>query len=226
MNKLLVVIIIFTVFLSSCQKSNGISNATTDQSVIDSDVKFYFRGAINGVSKDWTVVDYKNGDNLEFRYNAASARDSLGNDCVNTFCKYMIEDADIFQNNGSGSTKNYIAVGFNISSKSGDRSEIISQFSPGEKTFGKRRVTINDSVHDGVYVYYIDENGKEWCSDFGSGIQSESIFKIEELLPQPFTEINCRNIWKASFSCILYDHEGYFIRLDNCELFTPILVKK
>jgi len=189
-------------------------------------IQFYFRGTINGLHKDWTVADYKNGDDLKYRYNVGSGLGTLSNDCVNTFCKYMIEDAEVFQNNGPGPTKNYIAASFYISSKTGDRNEILDQFTSGKKTFGKPRVTIDDPVKDGVYVYYIDENGKEWSSYFGSGDQSESIFEIEELALQPFTEINCMNIWNARFSCDLYDYSGNSIHLDKCELFTPFLLKK
>ncbi|MFB9052119.1 hypothetical protein ACFFVB_03415 [Formosa undariae] len=187
---------------------------------------FYFRGTINGVYKDWTVTDHKNGDNLDYRFNSASGVDSLGSDCENTFCKYMFEDVDIFENNGAGTTKNYIAAGFYISSKTGDRNEIINQFSVGQKDFGKPRSSITDPVKDGVYVYYIDENGKVWCSHYGSGFQTNSSFKSEEFLKQPYTEISCENIWRATFSCILYDGNGSSIKLDNCELYTPVIVIK
>lgn len=211
-------IILFTL---SCKKET-----TSSKSNIDDNSKsiFYFRGTINGINKDWTVTDYKNGNDLPYRYNSASGVDALGTDCEATLCKYMIEDVVIFQNNGTGATKNYIAAGFNISSKTGDRSEIINQFNLGQKTFGKPRTTILDQVKDGVYVYYIDDNGKEWCSHFGSGNQTNSVFNSVELLPQTLPEISCRKIWRATFSCTLYDRNGNSIKLDNCEFYTPVLV--
>lgn len=217
------VIILFT---TSCKKETSSTITSNTEVTVEknSKITFYFRGTISGIYKDWTVADYKNGNNLSYRFNSASAVDTLGGDCVNTFCKYMIEDVVIFQNNGAGATKNYIAAGFNISSKTGDRNDIINQFSVGQKNFGKPRFSILDPVKDGVYVYYIDENGKVWCSHFGSGNQNTSIFKSEQLLQQPFSEISCRNIWRATFSCTLYDRNGNSIKLDNCEFFTPVIV--
>ena len=212
-------------FAFGCKKENSLSESSNKLEA-NSKIIFYFRGTINGTYTDWTVPDYKNGDNLNFRFNSGSGVDTLGGDCVNTFCKYMIEDVVIFQNNGAGATKNYIAAGFNISSKTGDRNEIINQFSIGQKTFGKPRFKITDPVNDGAYVYYIDDNGKEWCTHFGPGIQTNSIFKSEQLLNQPFGEISCLNIWKATFSCKLYDRMGNSISLDNCEFFTPVLVTR
>ena len=214
---------LITLFTLSCKKeTTSVKNSINENPT----TIFYFRGTINGVVQDWTVADYKNGDNLPYRYNSASAVDTLGSDCENTFCKYMIEDVAIFQNNGAGATKNYIAAGFNISSKTGDRSEIISQFTVGPKAFGKPRTTILDPVKDGIYVYYIDENGKEWCSHFGSGNQTNSVFNSIELLPQTFAEISCKKIWRVTFSCTLYDRNGNSIKLDNCEFLTPVLVNK
>lgn len=222
----LLAIIAVIVFAISCKKETESLVATNTKVDIEdnSKITFYFRGTVNGIYKDWTVADYKNGDNLPYRFNSASGADTLGSDCVNTFCKYMIEDVVIFQNNGAGATRNYIAAGFNISSKTGDRNDIINQFSVGQKTFGKPRFNISDPVKDGVYVYYIDDNGKEWCSHFGSGNQAASIFKSEQFLPQPFSIISCKNIWRATFSCILYDRNGGSIKLDNCEIFTPSIV--
>jgi phage pi2 protein 07 len=213
-------------FALSCKKE---ATSTMPESIKvevhkNSKISFYFRGTIDGKLKDWTVADYKNGDNLSYRFNSASGIDTLGSDCVNTFCKYMIEDVVIFQNNVAGPTKNYIAAGFSIGSKTGNRNDIINQFAIGQKTFGKPRFHISDPVKDGVYVYYIDENGKEWSSHFGSGNQTTSIFKSEQFLPQTFTEISCRNIWRATFSCTLYDRNSNSIRLDNCEFFTPVIV--
>jgi hypothetical protein len=186
---------------------------------------FYFRGTINGVYKDWTVTDYKNGEDQPYRYNTGSGVDTLGSDCVNSYCKFMIEDVNIFQNNGAGPTRNYIDAGFNIASKTGNRQDIISQFSVGQKIFGKPRNTITEPVRDGAYVYYIDENGKEWCTHFSSGNQANSIFNSVQLLPQLFPEIYTLNIWRARFSCTLYDRNGNSIRLENGEFYTPALVK-
>ncbi|MFT3682341.1 MAG: hypothetical protein QM791_18950 [Ferruginibacter sp.] len=208
-------ITVIILFALGCKKKTG---------PVTPSISFYFRGTINGVYKDWTVTDYKNGNNQDYRYSAASAIDTFGNDCVNTFCKYMIEDVVIFQNNGAGAAKNYIAAGFNISSKTGDRNDIIAQFSVGEKIFGKPRLAVTDPVKDGVYVYYIDENGKEWCSHWASGDQPGSIFKSAGLLPQSLPEISCRNTWRATFSCTLYDRDSNSVKLDNCELFTPVVV--
>jgi phage pi2 protein 07 len=222
--------IVAIVSLAACKKE-----ATSEENKAQIDnpespnnlsIEFYFRGTINGVYNDWTVKDYRNGENLPYRYNSATGGDVLGSDCVNTFCKYMIEDVTIFQNNGAGATKNYIAAGFNISSKTGNRSEILSQFIPGLKPFGTPRFTINEPVKNGGYVYYIDENGKEWCTHFGSGIQTNSFFESNELLPQPFSEIYCSNIWRVKFTCNLYDRNGNSIRVENGEIFTPVLVKK
>jgi hypothetical protein len=190
----------------------------------DSNIVFYFRGTINGIYKDWTIADHKNGENLAYRFNAGSGVDTLGSDCINTFCKYMIEDVDIFQNNGPGPTKNYIAADFYMSSKTGNRNDIINQYAVGPKAFGKPRLNISDPVKDGIDVYYIDENGKEWSSFFGSGDQTNSYFNSVQLLDQPFPDISCRKIWRASFSCTLYDRNDNSIKLDSCEFFTPAIV--
>ncbi|MBL0154222.1 MAG: hypothetical protein IPP93_12315 [Chitinophagaceae bacterium] len=219
----LIVIILFAV---SCNKdTDAISTVNTKETVSETPtIQFYFRGTINGNYKDWTVTDIKNGENLVYRFNSASGVDTLSSDCVNTVCKYMLEDVVIFQNNGLNPMKNYIAAGFNISSKTGDRNEIISQFAVGPKTFGKPRMKITDPVKDGIYVFYIDENGKPWCSHWGSGNQANSVFKSEQLLPQPFHEISCRKIWKATVTCMLYDQEGNSLKVENGEFFTPVIV--
>jgi hypothetical protein len=216
--------------LVACQKESTI-NRTTGETLISmladtATGNFYFRGTINGAYKDWTVTDYKNGEDLKYRFNAGSAIDTLSSDCKNTFCKFLLDDVVIFENNGPGPTKNYIAAGFNISTKTGDRNEIISQFAAGQKTFGKPRSSISDSVRDGMYVYYIDENGKSWCSFSGSGDQKNSIVISDGLYPQPYPEISCSNIWKVNFSCILYDENGSSLQLKNCEFFTPVLVRR
>jgi hypothetical protein len=222
----LLIILAAIILALSCKKETTYPMTTDSKVNIEdnSKITFYFRGTINGIYKDWTVVDYKNGNDLAYRFNSASGVDTLGSDCVNTFCKYMIEDVVIFQNNSTGVPRNYIAAGFNISSKTGDRNDIINQFSVGQKLFGKPRFNILDPVKDGVYVYYIDENGKEWCSHLGSGNQTNSIFKSEQLLPQPFPSISCKYIWRATFSCTLYDRNGNSIKLENCEFFTPVIV--
>ena len=220
-------IVFLGLFTSSCKKETPVEKPYEAEFIeADPNMTFYFRGIINGVQKNWTVTSYKDDQSLPYRFNSASGVEALGTDCKKTFCKYLMEDVEIFQNNGAGPAKNLIAAVFNISSRTGDRKEIIKQFYPGQKVFGKPRMTISDPVKDGVYIYYIDETGKEWSSFNGTGLQTGSSFKSENFFIQPFSEISCLNIWKATFSCTLYDKNGNSIQVVDGEFFTPVLVKK
>ena len=221
----------FLCLLFGCKKEDPERLSSVFPSLETPKTTFYFRGNINGVYKDWTVTDYNtstnNGwGNSKYYFNAASAVGALGEACEGSFCKNLMEDVVIAEWNGPGLTKNYIAAGFYIASNTGDRSEIIRQFEAGEKSYGIPRKSISDPVRDGVYVYYIDENKKQWCSHWGAAEQSGSKFTSVELLPQPDPKISCLKRWKATFSCTLYDGLGNSIALKDGVIYSPVLVKK
>lgn len=225
-NLLSLTIVSLALLMTGCRKDNASDMSNQEQKQpFNPNLKFFFRGTVDGVRKDWTVNSYKNELSLPYRFSSNSIKQSLTENCKTAACKYLSEDVVIFQNSGAGVTKNYILVGINISSSTGDRNEIIEQFCPGRKSYGKPRSSINDPIKDGVYVIYVDENGKEWSSYYGTGLQTNSSFKSIKFSGQPYQEIPYLNIWKALFTCTLYDKTGNSIQMVDAEIYSPVLVK-
>lgn len=68
----------------------------------------------------------------------------------------------------------------------------------------------------GAIVGYFDENGRMWYS--GSGPQTGSTFSISEVSEIPGSYNPNRRIFKANFSCTLYDSTGESIHISDCTL--------
>jgi hypothetical protein len=82
---------------------------------------------------------------------------------------------------------------------------------------------IYNPAKNGVIVYYIDQNGKSWFS--GDGSQQGSFF--ESISLTDLTGINnsyLNKIWKARFSCRLYDGVGNWINVENGEIYNRIML--
>ncbi|HEV7620745.1 MAG TPA: hypothetical protein VGO09_03380 [Flavisolibacter sp.] len=228
-------LLVLSAFLLSCTKEDlrrpGIDNLYLKELAKKISYKpvnpfldsFYFKGNINGKNMEWIVTDFRNGSSLEYRYKSASGIGTLNSNKLSSFTHYLIEDGIVFQNTANEGSKNYLAAGFNIASSTGNRTEINSWFMPGIKPFGKPRLSIADPVKNGVYIYYRDENGKEWISHNARSSQKGSYFESISLKDEFRTQVRGSKKWKARFSCKLYDQTGKYIIAKDCELYVPVL---
>src|SRR4029079_5417631 len=115
--------------------------------------------------------------------------------------------------------------GFNMATTRTGREEIISWFSLGAKTFAspvRPATELLNPAYNGVYVYYVDENGKDWATQRGT--QQGSTFESVLFIDETRTDVPAKKGWKAKFSCRLYDNSGNFITVENGEIFAPVLL--
>jgi len=205
---------LLVISLLSCKK---------DRNAIISD-DFYFKGKINGEMINWTV-NYKNSDDLPYRAGASRGYSDLSDSCVNGYCYYLVGYTEIYKNNAE--TMPQINVGYSNAAHTGEKAELESWFSPGIKNFGTYRTSqqLLDSSKNGINIYYIDQNHKSWSSLIGDQIGStfESISLTVEKRPEGIQQYE--KIWKARFSCKLYDDKGNFIKIDDGEICGPVIPK-
>ncbi len=87
-----------------------------------------------------------------------------------------------------------------------------AMFTERAYVFGKKTNSYHTGF-DGAYVHYLDENGVNWRSDYGSGDQRGSSFEITE--HKAVQDFNAKYYTTAKFDCVLYDSSGNSIKLEN-----------
>jgi hypothetical protein len=181
---------------------------------------FYFKAVIDGTPVNWVVADQKQVSNSLYRSGTSFGAGQLNGD-AETAGRFLIANTVIFKNNVQNIPQ--IAAGFNIATRSGDKNELSAYFLPGTKVFGVPRSNAAEPVNDGVFIKYIDGNGKEWVSYSGNSAQSNGTFESELFTDETRSvEGNGSKKWKAKFSCKLYDSNGKSISLQSGEIYGPV----
>jgi hypothetical protein len=211
----------------SCKKSIGVDTSNSPEISSNSQVlvndTFYFKAKFNGTFLNWIVPSKNNLSSYQFHSGASFGYDSLGSQSAD-YCYYLVAFTQIFSNDST--VRPQINIGFNMASQRSDRDEFLSWFSPGFKNYGKSRSsTAADKVNpakNGVIVYYIDQNGKSWVSN--DGLQQGSFFESVSVTDFSGYSNYTYKIWKARFSCKLYDNAGNSINVENGEIYNQIMV--
>ncbi|HUR11560.1 MAG TPA: hypothetical protein VM012_09345 [Flavitalea sp.] len=213
-------------FLAGCKKEDkffvkdGTNAAENVKPMVAADDVYYFKAIINGQTISWVVP--AGGKQGAYESRSVYTVSQLSDDCTDNLCRYFLANTVISSKNSTGIPQ--ITAGFNIATKNADKKDLQSWFEPGIKVFGTPRSTIADVVKNGVFIYYIDSDKKEWVSHFGSGDQSGSFFESVDLTNG--TQVNEGSVqkrWKARFSCKLYSREGKSISVENGEIYGPVL---
>jgi hypothetical protein len=181
---------------------------------------FYFKAVIDGTPVNWVVADQKQVSNALYRSGTSFGAGQLSSESE-TGGRFLVASTVIYKNNIQNVPQ--ISAGFNIATTSGDKNELVAYFLPGGKAFGIPRNNAAEAVKDGVFVRYIDANGKEWVSYSGSSVQSNGSFESEIFTDETNSvDGTGSKRWKAKFSCKLFDSNGKSISLQNGEIYGPV----
>lgn len=188
MKKLLILVTVACLAVS-CKK---------DKSSNEEEFPYYFSATINGASVKYEANDL----NSRYECGTSSPYSALG------------DDHDIYEGtvilDGNDDTKNNIYLHIlKFFDHYPDFSERLAMIKTGNYPYGISKV--DPTTVDGVSIDYTDANGKEWFSELGS--QSGSNFSITELVENP--DGTSLKIFKATFSCKLYDGSGGSIQVSN-----------
>jgi len=186
-----------TIAVCSCQKEinfdvTGNTGGSGGGSGGSSTYPFYFIASVNGAN-----VKYE-ADDLNSRYSCGISQPSNSLDP---------SDYDIYEGtviaDPMDMTKNTISVHilkhFDHEPSLAERSAMIRK---GIYIYGKGDVSSN--TVSGASIHYVDASGNDWFSETGS--QAGSSFNITELVDN--TTGLSGKIFKAAFSCKLYDING------------------
>lgn len=205
------------VVLLGCKK--GKVDPQPAQEYVDT---FYFKGKINGELVNWTV--YESYDqNTGFRTGVSWGADDLSDRCNGGYCYYAVAYTTIYGRDTSAMPQ--INIGYSNALHSGSREEMCALFAPGPKNYGRYRSSAQllDSSKNGINVYYIDKSGKPWScltgDQEGSSFESVALSDVPHRMHMP----RYQKTWKARFSCRLYDDRGNFIRIEDGEMYGPLL---
>ena len=181
---------------------------------------FYFKAVIDGTPVNWVVADDKQVSNALYRSGTSFGAGQLSSESQ-AAGRFLVASTVIYKNNIQNVPQ--VSAGFNIATSNGDKNELVAYFLPGIKTFGTPRSNATDAVKDGVFVRYIDANGKEWVSYSGSSAQTNGSFESAVFTDETKTvDGNGSKRWKAKFSCKLFDSNGKSISLQNGEIYGPV----
>jgi len=192
---------------------------------------FYIKGTVNGVNVNWSsenTAGFK-ADPMDERLGI------LSNDCNNTFCKTLGLTTRIFtQPVVNAQTPSTLELVFTNAAKTEDFTTIRSWLDPGYRPFAACRCNMSDisrPIHDGILIYYTDENRRSWFSDIRIADQDGSSFESVEL-KNAAPDKPYQKIWTARFSCKLYStvscppnvtYES--IRITDAEIQIPVFPK-
>ena len=183
---------------------------------------FYFKAVIDGEPVSWVVADHQQESKSLYRSGTLFGAGQLRGEKNESAGRYLVAHTMIYKNNVHHVPQ--IAAGFNIATRSADRKELHAYFLPGTKSFGTPRENATDVIKDGVFIRYIDKNNREWFSYSGQTEQGVASFESQVLTDETRSvEGEYSKKWKATFSCRLYDRDGKSIRLEQGEIYGPVL---
>ncbi|HEX6180662.1 MAG TPA: hypothetical protein VFZ47_05410, partial [Chitinophagaceae bacterium] len=188
---------------------------------------FYFKGTLNGADISWLVPSHKNESSFTYHAGASLGHTDFSSECLNGYCYYVNVSTEIKTN--VANINPHIAVSINMAVPAYTREIALSWFVPGPKTYPTSVRThdkpdLLDPAKNGVVVYYVDQNGTSWSSNRGS--QQGSSFESISFNNEPRTDVAHEKVWKAKFSCTLYSNAGNSIKVENAEIYGPILLPK
>ncbi len=199
-NKCFLAIVLFALLLS-CSKNNDSLN--------EDKYPYYFTATINGSAVKYEANDIDSEDGCGISAPSSSTIPS---------------DYDIYQGtffiHGFELTKNVIYVHIlKYFTHDPSGSEILGMLHLGVYPYGVSDVS--SSTINGASIDYTDANGKGWSSE--AGPQTGSSFTVNEIVDNP--NGSSGKIFKASFSCKLYDASGASIEVKNAvfrgQIFNP-----
>jgi hypothetical protein len=209
--------------LFGCRKHDALeNNQTNNPNLADS---FYFKAKLNGKDVSWIVPSRKNEDSFDYKAGASNGYSDLSNECVEGYCYYMMTSTQIARN--VPLVQPQINVSFNMATHQRSKDVILSWFEPGPKIYPTTQrvattVDLLDPSKNGIVVYYLDENRKGWATNLGS--QQGSSFESVSIVNETRTDVAHEKVWKAKFSCMLYDGLGNSIKVENAEIYGPIIL--
>lgn len=188
MKKLLIFVLVLSSIIS-CKKN---SSDNKEQ------FPFYFSATING-----SAVKYEANDlNSRYECGISSPYNANGEE-------YDIYEGTLIQDGNDPSRNNiyvHILKYFNHYPLYPERLAMLTI-----RDYGYGSGDVSTSTVNGASIFYTDSNGKEWHSELGS--QTGSSFSITELVDNP--DGTSGKIFKATFSCKLYDENGASIQVTN-----------
>ncbi|MGZ8541417.1 MAG: hypothetical protein ACXWV6_12250, partial [Chitinophagaceae bacterium] len=159
---------------------------------------FYFSATINGASIKYEANDL----NSQYECGISSPYSATGDE-------YDIYEGTFIQD-GNDPLKNNIYVHilkyFNHYPSPTERLAMINL-----RNYPFGLSDVSTATINGASIIYADATGKEWSSEPGS--QTGSTFSITELVDNP--DNTSDKIFKATFSCKLYDGNGGSIGVNN-----------
>lgn len=201
-------LLLLTVILGSCKKN-----------LSDKD-PFYFKGKINGQSVNW-VVPF---NDQKAKYAALLQTPGGGLVPAVYWCgsdRYEPgTEGAMIREYGAPNGANTIAVGFTKSFEPGEHSRALrSWFTNGPKSYGSTFISCTAPVVPGITISYTDATGKDWESSHGdrSSNYFEQISLEDELRIHTYYKK-----WKVKFSCKLYDTNGNYVTLTDCEFYSGV----
>ena len=199
MKKLLPIVFVLF-FTASCKKDK--SSANQEQ------FPFYFTANINGATVKYEANDL----NSQYECGISSPYSAIGDD-------YDIYEGTFIQDGNDPSKNNVYVHVLKFFNHDPSPSERLAMIKLGTYPYGLSDVST--STINGASISYTDATGKEWFSEYGP--QTGSNFSITELVDNP--DNTSDKIFKATFSCTLYDGSGGSLQIDNAiirgKLFIP-----
>ncbi len=198
MKKMLAALLIFSFALSSCKKNKSADNE---------DFPYYFSATINGAEVKYVADDL----NSQYECGVSSPYFALGDD-------YDIYEGTFIQDGNDNTKKNIYVHFLKYFDHEPDFDERVAMVSKGNYTYGESQGS--SSTINGASIMYTDAIGKEWFSEGGS--QAGSSFTVTEL--ETNSSGTSLKLFKATFSCKLYDGAGGSIQVNNAVIRGKLLI--
>jgi len=192
MKKSLLTILLFGLLLS-CSKN---SSNNEDK------YPFYFTATING-----SAVKYEAND-IDSQYGCGFSAPSSST----AFTDYDIYQGTVIQDDYDMTKNNIYVHVLKYFNHEPSESEVRGMLYLGNYPYGVSNVS--SSTINGASIGYTDANGKGW--DTEAGPQTGSTFTVTEISDNP--DGTSGKIFKASFSCKLYDGSGASIEVKNAAI--------
>lgn len=184
---------------SSCDKEE--TTPQTETEVDLGNARFYFIADMNG--KTLILPEGKDG----YESHALAYEPMRVSGCVDRQAMRLAKGAEL---------KKSLEVSFIKRAENciTDCSQVQDMYKVGTYTFGKLQTVPAEVVVDGVVIRYTDVNGKIWSTDFGTGNQAGSSFRITEHTNNT-SDSRSQKVTTAEVNCKLYDGSGEEILLTN-----------
>jgi hypothetical protein len=209
------IIIGVSIFLIGCKKGDK----------PDLTEKYYFNGTIDNNPVGWALnatadPALNSGDTSRYFSLATYFYSQWGFDCITTDC--YDDAAGILVRERNGPNPRAIEVYYLLAAKTYDLDQIKPFLAPGSKPYGIERTSIYNQTKNGVLIRYT-ENGTTWTSETGD--QTGSTFESVEFKKATTNNDRYSNVWKARFSCTVYNCCLPPKTLQNCEIYGPAFYK-